>query len=329
MRAFGVAVESRRPAIPCSTVPLSGVPTTRSSPTPRPPATSWPPPPLPRGSVTIEGYRERACKATWPSAIASSRWAARSVAAPTAITVVGGPLRGIEADMNAISDTVPTLAAVALFADGPTTIRGVAHIRHKETDRIRALAIELRQAGGHGGGACTTACEIIPGKLHGATLETYDDHRMAMSLALVGLAVAGRGHPGPRLHGEDVSGLFCGFGRADGEVSRFDFPSPFGRGLGWLARGTVTVHNAIQKALTPCPSPGRRGRNARKPLATAARPGSGDSAGRPTSAIHRPGGAKHCRDRHIRPAAPQGSIATSLPWQCRQTTLLPRYSTRI
>ena len=49
--------------------------------------------------------------------------------------------------MNAISDTVQTLAAVALFADGPTTIRGVAHIRHKETDRIHALAVELRKLG--------------------------------------------------------------------------------------------------------------------------------------------------------------------------------------
>ena len=49
--------------------------------------------------------------------------------------------------MNAISDTVPTLAVVALFAGGPTTIRGVAHIRHKETDRIAALATELRKLG--------------------------------------------------------------------------------------------------------------------------------------------------------------------------------------
>jgi 3-phosphoshikimate 1-carboxyvinyltransferase len=69
-------------------------------------------------------------------------------------------------------------------------IRGVAHIRHKETDRIRALAIELRKLG-----AAVDENEdglrIFPGLLHGATLDTYDDHRMAMSLALVGLAVPG------------------------------------------------------------------------------------------------------------------------------------------
>ena len=64
--------------------------------------------------------------------------------------MTGGPLHGIDVDMNAISDTVQTLAAVALFADGPTTIRGVAHIRHKETDRIAALAVELRKLGAAG-----------------------------------------------------------------------------------------------------------------------------------------------------------------------------------
>ena len=63
------------------------------------------------------------------------------------ITVTGGSLHGITVDMNAISDTVLTLAAVALYADGPTTITGVAHIRHKETDRIGDLARELRQLG--------------------------------------------------------------------------------------------------------------------------------------------------------------------------------------
>src|SRR5262249_25258668 len=63
------------------------------------------------------------------------------------ITVTGLPLRGISIDMNDISDTVMTLAAVACFADGPTTIRNVAHIRHKETDRITAIATELRKLG--------------------------------------------------------------------------------------------------------------------------------------------------------------------------------------
>ncbi len=102
------------------------------------------------------------------------------------IRVTGGPLRGIDVDMNAISDTVQTLAAVALFAEGPTIIRGVAHIRHKETDRIGDLARELRRVGAEVD-EFADGLKITPRPLHGAEIETYNDHRMAMSLALVGL----------------------------------------------------------------------------------------------------------------------------------------------
>ena len=106
------------------------------------------------------------------------------------ITVAGRPLGGIEIDMNAISDTVQTLAAVALLAEGPTVIRGVAHIRHKETDRIAALAVELRKLGADAE-EYEDGLKIAPRPLHAAEIDTYDDHRMAMSLALVGLAVPG------------------------------------------------------------------------------------------------------------------------------------------
>jgi 3-phosphoshikimate 1-carboxyvinyltransferase len=106
------------------------------------------------------------------------------------ITVHGRSLRGIDVDMNAISDTVMTLAAVACFAAGPTTIRNVAHIRHKETDRLAALATELRRLGA-GVDEFADGLTITPRPLHGTAVETYDDHRMAMSLALIGLRVPG------------------------------------------------------------------------------------------------------------------------------------------
>ncbi|HQR06624.1 MAG TPA: 3-phosphoshikimate 1-carboxyvinyltransferase [Gemmatales bacterium] len=106
------------------------------------------------------------------------------------ITLQGQPLHSIDIDMNAISDTVMTLAVVALFAKGSTKITNVAHIRHKETDRLTALATELRKVGAeiveHPDGLT-----IHPRPLHGATLDTYDDHRMAMSLALIGLKIPG------------------------------------------------------------------------------------------------------------------------------------------
>lgn len=106
------------------------------------------------------------------------------------VVLRGGPLRGIDVDMNAISDTVMTLAAVACFADGPTTIRNVAHIRHKETDRLTALATELRKVGA-GVEEFADGLRITPRPLHGAVIDTYNDHRMAMSLSLIGLKVPG------------------------------------------------------------------------------------------------------------------------------------------
>ena len=106
------------------------------------------------------------------------------------ITVHGGKLRGVDVDMNDISDTVMTLGAVACFAEGPTTIRNVAHIRHKETDRIAALATELRKLGAEVEER-DDGLTITPRPLTGCAVDTYNDHRMAMSLALVGLKVPG------------------------------------------------------------------------------------------------------------------------------------------
>ena len=104
----------------------------------------------------------------------------------------GGKLQGIEVDMADCSDTVPTLAAVACFADSPTRITGVGFIRTKETDRIGSLAAELCRCG-------VDAQEEADGLvirpsvagLHGARVRTYHDHRMAMGLALLGLRVPG------------------------------------------------------------------------------------------------------------------------------------------
>jgi 3-phosphoshikimate 1-carboxyvinyltransferase len=101
-----------------------------------------------------------------------------------------GPLRGISVDMNRMPDVVPTLAAIALFADSPTRIRNVAHLRHKESDRLGVLAAELRKFGG----AVTEYDDglgIVPSKVHGATIDPHGDHRMAMACALVGLRVPG------------------------------------------------------------------------------------------------------------------------------------------
>ncbi|WZO96725.1 3-phosphoshikimate 1-carboxyvinyltransferase [Isosphaeraceae bacterium EP7] len=106
-------------------------------------------------------------------------------------TVTGGPLRGVDVDMNAISDTVMTLGVVALFAQGLTRIRNVGHIRHKETDRIAALATELRKFGATVDEAPDGLIIIPPEKPVAATVATYKDHRMAMSFAMAGLKIEG------------------------------------------------------------------------------------------------------------------------------------------
>ena len=109
-------------------------------------------------------------------------------------TAVRGPadgiLRGGEFDFNAISDTAQTLAAIAPFADGPVTIRGIAHNRVKETDRIGAVATELRKLG-QVVDELADGMTIRPHPVTPAEIETYDDHRMAMSFAITGLRANG------------------------------------------------------------------------------------------------------------------------------------------
>jgi 3-phosphoshikimate 1-carboxyvinyltransferase len=106
------------------------------------------------------------------------------------IEVLGGGLDSVEIDMNEMPDLVPTLAVTAAFARGKTVIQNIGHLRLKESDRIHAVAAELSKMGiqvreGEDG------LEILGGKPRGAEIETYNDHRMAMSFAIAGLAVPG------------------------------------------------------------------------------------------------------------------------------------------
>ena len=107
-------------------------------------------------------------------------------------TEVTGPkqLRGIDIDMNDISDLVQTLGAIAPFASSPVTIRNVEHIRYKETDRIRAVVTELRRLGVEVE-EFADRLKIEPGPITPAAIETYHDHRMAMAFAVTGLKVPG------------------------------------------------------------------------------------------------------------------------------------------
>ena len=102
----------------------------------------------------------------------------------------GRPLSGGLIDLSDLSDTAPTLAVVAPFASSATEATGIGFIRSKESDRIEAVVTELAR--------CGISAEdrpdgfvVQPGAPHGATIETYGDHRIAMSFALLGLVTPG------------------------------------------------------------------------------------------------------------------------------------------
>lgn len=142
------------------------------------------------GEVAVEGLSRASLQGDVAFVDVLAQMGCRVTHGPDRITVAGKKLSGVTVDMNAISDTVQTLAAVALFAEGPTTITGVGHIRHKETDRIGALATELRKLGAIVE-ELPDGLRITPAPLRPAVIDTYQDHRMAMSLSLVGLRQPG------------------------------------------------------------------------------------------------------------------------------------------
>lgn len=159
------------------------------------------------GEVTVEGLTSQSLQGDVRFVRVLEAMGCRVTESESAITVTGGKLRGIDVDMNDISDTVQTLAAVALFAEGPTRVTGVAHNRLKETDRIAALACELRKLGATVE-EFDDGLRIVPCPLHAARLATYDDHRMAMSLSLVGLRVEGVEIENPGCTAKTYPGFF-------------------------------------------------------------------------------------------------------------------------
>ncbi|MEZ5340357.1 MAG: 3-phosphoshikimate 1-carboxyvinyltransferase [Acidimicrobiales bacterium] len=142
-------------------------------------------------SITIDGLGSEALQGDMAFVGALAQMGATVVQTPSTTTVTGpGQLTGITIDMADFSDTAQTLAVVAAFAEGDTVIDGIGFIRRKETDRIHAVVAELNRLGGDAREQ-PDGIEVVPRPLVGATVETYDDHRMAMSFALAGLRAPG------------------------------------------------------------------------------------------------------------------------------------------
>lgn len=192
MRSFGIEVESADDLSHFSSAGKQVYQPQRYAVEPDASAASyfWAAAAIAGGSATVEGLNFESMQGDVEVVRVLEQMGCQVETTATGIKVTGGKLRGVQVDMNPISDMVQTIAAVALFAEGSTRITGVAHNRHKETDRIGALATELRKLGA-AVQELEDGLEITPGELTGATIETYDDHRMAMSLSLVGLKVPG------------------------------------------------------------------------------------------------------------------------------------------
>lgn len=122
------------------------------------------------------------------------------------IEVIGKPLKGIRVDMQNYPDIVQPLAVVAAFAEGKSEFYNISHLKYKECDRLEAPVVELKKMGID---ATATEDSIIVkgGKPHGAEIETYNDHRMAMSFSIAGLVVEGMKIKNP----ENVNKSFPGF----------------------------------------------------------------------------------------------------------------------
>jgi 3-phosphoshikimate 1-carboxyvinyltransferase len=145
------------------------------------------------GAVRVEGVPADSLQSDWRVLDLLERMGCRVSRRGSTVEVRGpsGKLRSLgEVDMNDLPDAALAIAVVALFADGPTRITNVANLRIKETDRLKALETELEKLGARAR-ADRDSLTIRPGPLHGAEIDTYDDHRMAMSFSLAGLRVPG------------------------------------------------------------------------------------------------------------------------------------------
>jgi 3-phosphoshikimate 1-carboxyvinyltransferase len=160
------------------------------------------------GTITVENLPPLSAQGDLRFVDVLEQMGCRVVSGPHDVTVTGpDQLLGVDVDMNAISDTVQTLAAIAPFAATPVAIRNVRHIRFKETDRLAAVTTELRRMG-------VEVVEnddsllISSGHPHATTVETYDDHRMAMSFAVAGTRIPGLRIANPACVAKTVPGFW-------------------------------------------------------------------------------------------------------------------------
>ncbi len=164
-----------------------------------------------KGRVRVENINPRTGQGDIAFLALLERLGCRVLRGENHVEIVGGDLPEGEMtfDLGAMPDMVPTLAALCAMRPGRSIIRNVAHLRFKESDRLAALVSELKKTG-VAAEETADGIAVTGGSPRGATIATYDDHRIAMSFAVLGLAV-----PGMKIAGEECVGKsFPGFWRA-------------------------------------------------------------------------------------------------------------------
>lgn len=142
------------------------------------------------GRVTVPGLGRESVQGDVAFADVLEKMGASVSIDAGSIEVRGGDLHGVDVDLADLSDTVPTFAVVAAFADSPSRVRGVGFVRGKESDRIGAVVHELRRCGVDADEEAD-GFVVRPSAMHGATVDPHGDHRLAMAFALAGLRVPG------------------------------------------------------------------------------------------------------------------------------------------
>ena len=143
------------------------------------------------GEVTVPGWPLQTQQAGDALREILTAFGARTELTEDGLTVCGGNrLVGVDLDLGDVGELTPVVAAIAALAETPSRLRGIAHLRHHETDRLAALATEINALGGDVE-ETEDGLRLRPGRLHGGTFTTYDDHRMATAGAVLGLRVDG------------------------------------------------------------------------------------------------------------------------------------------
>lgn len=143
------------------------------------------------GQVTVPDWPERTSQAGDALRHLLERFGAHCRLEPDGLTVRGpAKISGIDVDLGEVGELTPVIAAVCALATGPSTLRGIAHLRHHETDRLLALTKEINGLGGDVT-ELDDGLRITPRPLTGGVFATYDDHRLATAAAVLGLCVPG------------------------------------------------------------------------------------------------------------------------------------------